>query len=143
MKLTRSGVTAVLICAAFFAGSVVTMAVAGDNGGAQAAKKKKAKRGPRGPQGPPGPTNVVMREKQGATVNPGQTSATTVASCNPGEEAVGGGVVWDNSVTSPGQRVVESYPNNNNPNPPVSWAALVENGSGGAVAFRVRVICAS
>ena len=67
MKLTRNGMAAVAIAAAFFAGSVVAMAVAGDS--AQTAKKKKkVKRGPagpagpagaQGPQGPPGSANVV------------------------------------------------------------------------------------
>lgn len=42
--------------------------------------------GPTGPQGPAGPTNLVIRE--GPTSDPGGTS---VASCNAGERATGGG----------------------------------------------------
>jgi hypothetical protein len=58
--------TAVAIAAAFFAGSVVAMAVAGD--GAQTAKKKKkVKRGPAGPAG-----------AQGATGAPGSNTTNVV-----------------------------------------------------------------
>jgi hypothetical protein len=42
--------------------------------------------GPTGPQGPAGPTNLVIRE--GPVSDPGGTS---VASCNAGERATGGG----------------------------------------------------
>ena len=54
MKLSKQGIAAVAIAAAFFAGSLATLAIAG-GGGANSAKKKKAKRGPRGPAGAQGP----------------------------------------------------------------------------------------
>jgi hypothetical protein len=51
--------------------------------------------GPRGPQGPPGPfPDVAVRVGQELDVAPG-TDATLVATCDPGEKALGGGVTPD------------------------------------------------
>lgn len=54
--------------------------------GAQGEPGPQGPTGPTGPQGPAGPTNLVIRE--GPTSDPGGTS---VASCNAGERATGGG----------------------------------------------------
>ncbi len=72
MKSNRTGILAVAIAAAFFAGSVVAIAVAGD--GAQSAKKKKkVKKGPQGPAGPAGPQGA-----QGPAGAAGQNTTSVV-----------------------------------------------------------------
>jgi hypothetical protein len=67
MKLTRSGVLAVAIAAAFFAGSVVTLAVAGGDAQTAKKKKKKVKQGPAGPAGLQGPQGTPGRDATGAS----------------------------------------------------------------------------
>jgi len=140
----RARFIAVVIAAAFFTGSIVAIAVGGVS---VHASKKKVKRGPAGPPGPPGPqgapgangaTNVVIRETASSVPNNG-VSGDIAASCNLGEKATGGGVIW-NAVPQLGMEVVESYPSGT---PPTSWIASVHNTTGNTQGFRVRVICAS
>ena len=69
--------------------------------GAQGPKGDKGDRGDRGPAGPSGISGYRVVLSNGMTLNPGQT-ASAIASCPPGEKALGGGfdvspgavVVW-------------------------------------------------
>lgn len=71
MKVTRSGVVAVLIAAAFFTGSVVALAVAGGegNGAETAAKKKKKKKKPQVKTGPAGPAGAAGRDLTATSID--------------------------------------------------------------------------
>ena len=91
--------------------------------------------GPTGPQGPAGPTNLVIRE--GPTSDPGGTS---VASCNVGERATGGGgTAFGDTPGNNGLRV--SFPT---PlvvgGTPTGWRVVGESQNTTVKAF---VVCAS
>jgi hypothetical protein len=93
--------------------------------------------GPQGPQGAPGPagaagaTKVVVREGE-------FEEGGAVASCNPGEVAVGGGgetatikqLLWGSKPISEGGK-------------PVAWFAGGETAEGAEVPVKAYVVCAS
>jgi collagen type II alpha len=128
MRVSRiTLVMAIAVSAAFFAGSIVTMAVGGDS--AKSAKKKKAKPGPPGPQGPQGsqgPQGVAgaqgtqgIQGIQGIQGKPGLSGVETVLAgsaatdssspknvgvgCPNGKVPIGGGdsIASDNGDTDP------------------------------------------
>ena len=166
MKLTRSGVIAVAIAAAFFAGSMLTMAVAGGNGAQNAKKKKKAKRGPAGPAGAQGPAgaagapgapgapgsgvaNIHVRLVSQSNVANGAATTRLTKQCNGGERVIGGGAYWANGPYV-GAAVAESFASVNNNGTavgdggtPTDWTGSGFNNSGTARDFIGQVVCIS
>jgi hypothetical protein len=103
--------------------------------GPQGAPGPEGPTGPMGPQGPAGPTNLVVRE--GPTSQPGGSS---LASCNAGERATGGGgSAFGAPVGSNGLMV-------SIPSPlvfgatPTAWRAVGESQE---TTVRAFVVCAS
>ena len=114
-------------------------------------------RGPRGPQGPPGARGAVgpqgAQGPQGPAGAPGAAGATnvvvragaeeldtSVASCNPGERAVGGG------GTTPDGFLWDSEPTEDVGQVPTGWIAQADDGDGDpttSATVQAWVICAA
>jgi hypothetical protein len=100
--------------------------------------------GPVGPQGASGPTGVVARRAE-ETIAPGSTESE-VASCEPGETAVGGGA----DMTGPPDEalVFASEPLAADGSPPSSgdvptkWRTFAQNGTTDPQTMVVEVLCA-
>jgi hypothetical protein len=166
MRVSRITVAiAIAVSAAFFAGSIVAVAVGGNH--ATAAKKKK--RGPRGfpgPQGPQGPQGIQGPEgaqgTQGIQGVPGLSgvelveadSATTGSentktaeiTCPNGKSAVGGGagIVSQTGVNDP-LAIRTAEPEGNLGSPPTSYFAVGYETTATASTWTLQVwaICAN
>lgn len=119
--------------------------------GAQGKQGPQGTQGPQGPQGVQGPkgvTGVLTRVTQTAPVPTG-TNALASADCAPGEQAVGGGVSFEQGLVGPNDRVVASHPVKTNGSVPgpgevaTRWYGGIYNGSGSARAMNVYVLCVS
>jgi hypothetical protein len=108
--------------------------------GAQGARGPAGAQGAQGPQGPQGPagaagaagaTNVIVRSGP-------EAEGISVASCNPGERAVGGG------GTTPAGFLWDSGPTENAGQVPTGWVAQADDdGVDPAPTVQAWVICAS
>jgi hypothetical protein len=100
--------------------------------------------GPTGPQGAPGAngvTNVVVRRAEG-TLGPSQLSVGD-ASCQPGEQATGGGVSLGGSVHSDDAIIGSAPLSLDDHGHATSWHAAVHTGSSaGSRDVTVYVLCA-
>jgi hypothetical protein len=102
--------------------------------------------GPQGPQGPAGATNVVARRTNAFVPNGG--SETAVASCLPGEVAVGGGAGITFAFTQDAA-IFTSEPREADGSDPedgevaTKWAAVGVNDTGVPQLMNVHVLCAS
>jgi hypothetical protein len=105
--------------------------------GVQGAAGPQGPQGAQGPQGPPGATNVTVRTAAEPTLG------DSVASCNPGERAVGGGGVTE----VPAGYLWASTPVESEGQTPTAWtvsAASVEaNTLDEPVDVQAWVICAA
>jgi len=97
--------------------------------GPQGAPGSRGPAGPAGPAGPSGATKVTVRE--GASAAP-----TSVADCEPGERAVGGG-----GFTADGA-LYESAPSATS-GTPTDWVASAQTASGADAQVQAWVICAA
>jgi hypothetical protein len=105
----------------------------------------RGQKGPEGPQGPAGTFGSVVARFEEFSVDPKSTSSQEVASCEPGERAVGGGVGF---TSSPGSeiRVVYSAPGKgflDQGETPTAWEGAIYNSEGAEKTARVYVVCAS
>lgn len=114
--------------------------------GPQGAPGPQGPQGIQGPQGPAGATNVVARRTNAFVPNGG--SETAVASCLPGEVAVGGGAgitfafTQDAAIfTSEPREADGSDPEDGDV--PTKWAAVGVNDTGVPQLMNVHVLCAS
>jgi hypothetical protein len=97
-------------------------------------------RGPAGPPGPPGPsgvTNLVVGDAGPIVFGSQGESLRSVAQCEPGERATGGGYEQD------GVDVKKSYAGTIAFQTPTSWEAVGEVRSPGGGFLRAWVMCAS
>jgi hypothetical protein len=102
--------------------------------------------GPAGPQGPAGATNVVARRTN--VVIAAGTSEFGVASCLPGERAVGGGAGISGVVTQNAGIVLSEPREDDNSVPedgevPTKWAAFGLNQTVLPQSMNVHVLCVS
>jgi hypothetical protein len=120
--------------------------------GSQGAQGAQGPQGIQGPQGPAGATNVVARRtnRNLAPPLPGEvTIESALASCLPGERAVGGGAGITN-ITSGFALMIMSEPAEDDGTPPedgevaTKWRAVgVNSDQSNAQTLNVHVLCAS
>lgn len=104
------------------------------------AAAKTALRGAIGPQGPPGPQGAPGATK--VTVRAGSfTLGNSIASCQPGEVATGGGGLVD--PEEPEAWIWNTTPVQGNGQTPTAWEASAENKAGVATFVQAYVICAA
>ena len=114
--------------------------------GPQGAPGPQGPQGIQGPQGPAGATNVVARRTNAVVPNGG--SETAVASCLPGEVAVGGGAGITFAFTQDAA-IFTSEPREADGSDPedgdvaTKWAAVGVNDTGVPQLMNVHVLCAS
>jgi hypothetical protein len=96
-KLKRNAVTAAKLKAGAVTPAKVapeTIALFKGQKGDTGAQGPAGTQGTRGPQGPPGITTVISRQAEAI----GTAKATAVASCQPGEQLIGGGGISSSGV---------------------------------------------
>lgn len=107
--------------------------------------------GPIGPKGEPGATHVLTYEGQ-ITVVPGDMSESRAAACPSGEAATGGGFVFEESPSGPGDLIKQDRPDEltsghnlipENGKPANSWFVEMKNFGGADFSFRPYVECAA
>jgi hypothetical protein len=114
--------------------------------GPQGATGPQGPPGVQGPQGPAGATNVVARRTNALV--PDQGSETAVASCLPGERAVGGGAGITAAFTQDAA-IFRNEPREEDGSLPedgevaTKWGAVGVNDSGFPQVMNVHVLCAS
>jgi hypothetical protein len=107
--------------------------------------------GPIGPKGEPGDTHVLTYEGE-ITVVPGDLSESRAVACPSGETATGGGFVFEESPSGPGDLIKQNRPNEltsghnlipDSGKPANSWFVEMKNFGGADFSFRPYVQCAA